>query len=331
MSHVSTHASAHCRRCETPLDPGDLRCAICSLPTPARAESIDATLAQVMRCDECGAAVSYDVNVQAPRCGFCGSIMHLERSEDPMEEASGYLPFRVDPGTAQAALRAWLGTRGFFRPPDLASAARLHALRPIWWVAWIFDCQALVSWAADSDAGSQRSRWAPHAGQSPLALDNVLVSASRGLSLAETTALAPAFDLRTAQGAPHAMDGALIERFDVQRSAARAAVASAVEGAAAHHARAWIPGSTYRNLHVSVLLKRLVTRRVALPSYVLAYRYREKLYRVVVHGQDARYIVGDSPVSYRRLVLVILLVVGGLAAIAFLAMLAMGLLAAVSS
>lgn len=305
--------SSRCRRCETPLEPGDLRCAICSLPTPERHAARTEVAAEVLRCGECGAAVSYDVAAQAPRCAFCGSVMHLERPEDPLEEAEGYLPFRVDHRTAQEALRAWLATRGFFRPSDLASASTVESLRPLWWVGWIFDCEALVSWAADSNQGGHNADWAPWAGQSPLTLANVLVSASRGLTDAETRALAPRFDLSTVAHAPHAMDGATIERFDVQRSAARRILASAIEATAAAHAQSWIPGTRYRNLKTAVLLRRLTTRRLALPSHVLAYRYGGKLFRVVVHGQDASCIVGESPISIGKVLLVIALSLGAIA------------------
>jgi hypothetical protein len=295
----------NCRRCQTPLETGDLRCAICCLPTPPLRREGATARAEVLRCDECGAAISYDVRVQAPHCGFCGSLMQLERSLDPLEEAEAYLPFRVDPQAAQKLLRSWLSTRGFFRPSDLASSATLASLRPIGWVGWIFDCEALVSWTADSDDGRNRAAWAPHAGQSPLALRSVLVSASRGLRDVETHALAPGFDLGTALPSAHAMDGATVERFDVQRSAARQVLANAIQSTAAMHVRPWIPGSAIRNLRVSVLLRRLTTRRVALPSYVLAYRYRGTLHRVVIHGQDPRVILGDSPVSLWKILVVI--------------------------
>lgn len=308
-------AARMCTRCGSPLESGDLRCAICSLPAPFDPEVHGQIVAEVLRCRGCGAAIEYDVSVQAPRCAFCGEVTELERSPDPIEKAELYLPFRVEPVAAQAALGAWLGSRGFFRPRDLAAHSTVQALVPIWWVAWIFDTEALVSWTADSDYGHGRSSWAPQAGQSPLELRAVLVSASRGLTHAETDALAPHFDLSSAESAPRAMPGARVERFDVQRSAARHIVAQAVEAATAAHAVHWIPGRKYRNLRVAVLLQSLVTRRLALPSYVLAYRYGGKLYRVVVHGQDARCILGDSPISKWKVVGVIAASIGALALI----------------
>jgi hypothetical protein len=66
------------------------------------------------------------------------------------------------------------------------------------------------------------------------------------------------------------------------------------------------------------LLRGLVTRRVALPTYVLAYRYQGRAYRALVHGQDARCVMGVAPLSVRKIVLVVgiaLLIVGGIVAV----------------
>lgn len=325
---VVERASAPCQRCGAAVEPGDLRCAVCSLPTPDRAAGASRVLAEVLRCEGCGAALAYDVRVQAPKCGFCGSVAHLERSEDPIEAADWFLPFRVDPAIAQQALERWMGGLGFFRPSDLATRSTLEKLRPLWWVAWTFDVTAFVSWAADSDHGARRSAWAPHAGQLDMEARSVLVSASRGLTRKETEALTPHFDLSTAQVQPHAMEGAVIERFDVQRSAARAIVAEAVKRYAAGQASQYIPGRTYRKLQVAVVPRRLVTRRLAFPSYVLAYRYNGRLYRAVVHGQNAQVVLGDAPYSYTKIVLVALAVI---AAVGFAGLLLLTALAIAAS
>jgi hypothetical protein len=275
--------------------------------------ALDRAQAQILRCEECGAAVSYTVEAQAPRCAFCGSVMHLEVPEDPIEEAEGYLPFHVSLDQAHHALRQWLGSLGFFRPSDLQSSASVQQLVPLWWVGWTFDAEALVSWTADSDAGSWRSAWAPHAGQHPLRLQSILVPASRGLTYKECGALAGRFQLGSAQQQPQGPAGATIERFDVQRSAARRTIVEAVEAATAQHAQGWIPGSRYRNLHVSVLLRRLFTRRFAFPTYVLAYRYQDKLYRALVHGQDGSCVVGEAPLSVVKIVLSVLALLAAVA------------------
>jgi hypothetical protein len=232
-------------------------------------------------------------------------VTKLEQPLDPLEAAEAVLPFGVDASAAQSALRAWMRTLGFFRPSDLATRSTIDRLRPLWWAAWIFDAEALVSWSADSNAGARSASWAPHAGQAPMTFANVLVTASRGLTARECNLLTPYFNLASA-GPPAASASAWIERFDVQRAAARSIVADAIHATAVGRLKeGTIPGSRFRNVHAAVLLRGLRTRRMALPTYVLAYEYDGRLYRALVHGQDARIVIGDAPYSIAKILLVI--------------------------
>ena len=295
-----------CAGCASPIETGDLRCAICGGAVARGAAPRATTTVDVHRCRGCGAAVEYDADLQAPTCAFCNRSMELERIEDPVDQTEGYLPFSVDAEAARVALARWLGSLGFFRPSDLKSSARVETLLPVWWVAWVFDAEALVSWAADSNEGSQRSDWAPHSGQVRMLFDDVLVSASRGLTEKEVAKLAASYDLSTVQPAPEGAEGARIERFDVQRSLARSRIVDAIRATAAERVEhEHVPGSEVRNVNVEVLLSSLVTRRLALPAYVMAYRYRDRLFRVVVCGQEASLLIGRAPWSGWKIVLVI--------------------------
>jgi hypothetical protein len=262
--------------------------------------------AKVVRCGTCGASLEYSAEVKAPRCAFCASVMHVETTADPLEQAEGYLPFSVDAAAAHGALRRFLSEKRFFRPADLAEMAALRSLRPMWWPAWAFSAGARVSWAADSDAGSGRSDWAPHAGQVELTFQDILVSASRGLTQDECERLAERYTLEGVEAAPRGPEDAQVERFDVTRSGARRQILAAVEAEAREQVeRSHIPGRRFRNVHVAVVLSSLETKRYALPAYVLAYQYRGKTYRVVVHGQDASLVLGKAPVSVAKVVLVV--------------------------
>lgn len=140
---------------------------------------------------------------------------------------------------------------------------------------------------------------------------NLLVSASRGLSLDEARELGPYTQLGNAvpaKGAQLASMGppnTTLEQFDTQRSAARAIISDAIEATSVQTLKTgYIPGTRFRNVNVSVLLHALETRRVALPSYVLAYRYNNKSYRAVIHGQDASCVTGKSPIAWGKVALV---------------------------
>ncbi|MGD8895697.1 MAG: zinc ribbon domain-containing protein [Acidobacteriota bacterium] len=295
---------ARCPRCDSPLEQDDLRCPICSQATRvgAQPDRKDATV-EVLRCDGCGSAVSYSEKARAPKCAFCGSVLRLETTSDPMEQTEHFLPFTVTRDQATEAYRAWLRGLGFFRPSDLASVARLESLKALWWVGWVFQADALVSWAADSDHGARRAAWAPHAGQLEMPFRDILVPATRGLSEPETAQLTNSYRLDTARPEPLGDGETIVEQFDLRRSAARRQVSEAMGRLAEQRVKGGhIPGSRFRNFAAAILLRRLVTLRYAFPAYVIAYRYRGRLFRTVISGQDPTRILGRAPYSGWKIV-----------------------------
>ncbi len=313
-----------CSRCSSPIERGDMRCAICSFAVPASAsQEREKTEVRVLRCKGCAAAVDYDAEAQAPRCVFCDSVMQLERLVDPPEQTELCLPFTVDQHEAHGAVKRWLGSLGWFRPSDLKEKARVEGVRPLQWVGWVFDAEALVSWTADSNQDSWRAAWAPHAGEVNLRFDDIAVSASRGLSDDEVSSMISSYNLATAHPLDMSTDpeGTTLEKFDVQRSQARARVSSAIEAMARttvekHH----VPGTHTRNVRVVPLVRELVTRRYSFPAWIMAYRYKGELYRAVVCGQAANLVIGKAPYSVLRilaavfaLVIVVLVVLVALA------------------
>jgi hypothetical protein len=299
------------------------------LPPEREATAAMRVVARILRCGTCGAAVTYQAEAQAPKCGFCGTVMHVETPTDPVEQAELVIPFSVPQNVAQDALRRWLKSLKWFRPNDLVSASTVEQLHPLWWAAWRATAKASVSWAADSNASSGRSAWAPHTGQTQMRFSSLVIPASRGLTPAECFALTPYFDLATAvrPDALSPQDLGRVEHFDMQRSAARRYVLDAIERTAAGEMRAGqIPGSSFRNVKVSVLLDGLDTDRIALPSYVLAYRYDGKLYRAIVHGQRPEVTFGDAPRSWWKILGLIAGILGGLTLLLVLAFLFLVLL-----
>ncbi|MCW5801134.1 MAG: zinc ribbon domain-containing protein [Deltaproteobacteria bacterium] len=314
-----------CTRCRTPLEDGDLRCAVCALPVPRALEPTQHVRVQILRCTNCNAAIGFDPNARAPKCGFCSSTMQIEEPVDPVETAALRVPFGVPREAAVESVRDWLGKRGFFAPKALRDEAVLDTLQPLCWAAWIVDAQAQVAWTADSDAGSHRSAWAPHSGVAQLRFDAICVPATRGLDLEEARELTPYYELSraVAVGAP-GIPGetpAMIESFDAQRSAARRQVQRAIEATAKTRVEAFIPGRRYRNIHAACMLEGMTTHRVALPAWVVTYRYRDAVWRAIVHGQRRDVVVGKSPTDWAKVAVVVLISAVVLAAIAALILL----------
>jgi hypothetical protein len=308
-----------CTRCEAAIEDGDLRCPICAFVVVAPKGTLKKTYAQILRCTDCAAAIAYSAEKQAPACAFCGATMKVEVPVDPIEVAQLRIPFKVGREDASAALRGWLGKRGWFAPKTLKDEAVLESLHPLCWAGWIVNASASVAWAADSDADSHRSAWAPHAGQVSMEFTNIVVPASRGLDHEECRLLIPYYDLRdvTSVDQPDTVEST-IESFDAQRSAARKQVQEAIELTAKVRVEEYIPGRRYRNVHVACLLEGQKTDRVALPAWVLAYRYRDTPYRAIVHGQRGEVVVGTSPKDWVKIMTVVILGLVVVAAIAAL-------------
>ncbi len=332
-----------CTRCATPVEDGDLRCAICALPVPVAVAAVrHVPRAQILRCTDCAAAVAFDPAAQAPRCAFCGATMKVEHPVDPIETAQLRIPFIVDREAATASLRGWLGKRGFFAPKTLRDEAVLESFTPLCWAGWLVNATAAVAWTADSDADAHRSAWAPHAGQVSLGFHNIVVPASRGLGHGECRLLIPYYDLsrvvpvaghksrplhpgpvgrvdaepQTASADAPMADAPMIESFDAQRSAARKQVQESIELTAKVRVEEHIPGRRFRNVHVACLLEGQTTDRVAFPAWVLAYRYRDVAYRAIVHGQRPEVVFGSSPKDWKKIALVMFGVAAVLAVIA---------------
>jgi hypothetical protein len=306
----------------TPLEAGDLRCSVCALPVPAVAGApVEAKeRARVLRCKECNAAVEFSPDAQAPRCAFCGSVMEVDQPVDPVEQAQICVPFAVDREAATVTLRSWLSTRGWFAPRTLANDAVVDSMAPLYWAGWVVDARVGVTWTADSDAGSGRSSWAPHAGEFQTQFGNLVIPASRGLTMPECSQLAGHYDLSRAVPIANRAedDPAVVEGFDAQRSAARALVHEAINALAAVRAEQHIPGSRFRNVRVSCLVDSQTTDRAAFPAWVLAYRYHDRPYRAVIHGQRASIVIGKAPRDRGKVAMVVIASV--LAAVAILAL-----------
>jgi hypothetical protein len=145
-----------------------------------------------------------------------------------------------------------------------------------------------------------------------LRFDRIVVPASRGLDERECEQLAPFYDLDVTVS-----PSGPVESFDLQRSSARARVQAAIEDRARTAVEAEIPGHRYRNVRVACLIENLTTERVALPAWVLAYRFRGRLYRALVHGQRPEIVVGRSPLDWTKIAMIIAVVAAIALAILF--------------
>lgn len=323
-----TDVLQRCAICEAILDEEDLFCANCGAeaPHPPQTEQGQAqTQASThsFMCQGCGASMSYDASAQTLRCPFCGSDGLARQADKKTLRPRLVVPFGIERGDAEQRMRAWLG-RGFWRPGDLASAAELHKVTAVYVPYWVFAASTHTYWTADSNRTppGARANWYPVSGEHRGQYSGLLIGASNALTPAETSALCP-FDL--ARGVPAEqvdLNNVVYEQFVVQRKYARPQAQAMLENLERNACQQYVPGKA-RNVHVNVQLHGLTSQPVLLPVYIMAYRYKDQLFRFLVNGQTGA-ATGQAPFSYKKLFAIL----GIAAAVILGGLLAMGAIAA---
>lgn len=309
-----------CVTCQAVLDEEDLFCPNCGAEAPqgVRPAATMRLATHNFQCRGCGASMSYDPSVAGLRCPFCASTSLEPQPDARILSPHRVVPFAIDQRQAVAALRAWLG-RGFWRPGDLAERSLLVDMRRVYVPYWVCEARAFTYWTADTSQTppGARANWFPLAGEHHATYQGVLVGASAALTPKETAALCP-FDL--SKGVPPEqidLDHVIVEQFTVARKYARPLARQALEALELEACRQLVPG-TCRNLKVNVRLEGLSTTPMLLPTWIMAYRYRDRVFRFLVNGQTGR-ATGEAPVSLKKIIAAVAIVVGVVILLALLA------------
>ena len=308
-----------CFVCGALLDEEDLFCANCGASAPESDPSrlkLDGVVGtHSFECSGCGASMSYSAEGGTLRCPFCGTNKLQQRADHRVLAARRVVPFRVSHEMAASALRKFLGS-SFWHPADLSRAALVSEMSAVYVPYWVFGAATHTHWTADSGQvpWGARGNWIPVTGEHRGSYQGILIGASGALTPAETEAICP-FDLSDGQTpAGFTYGSAAIEQFTVPRKYARPLARAGLEASEAQAcARRYLVGR-HRNLKVNVRIENLTSEPVLLPVWIMAYRYRQRLYRFIVNGQTGR-ARGQAPFSKAKVVLVALAVLAALAAL----------------
>jgi DNA-directed RNA polymerase subunit RPC12/RpoP len=272
-----------------------------------------------LACEQCGALVLLPVGQTASECPYCGSPRLIESAETgELVEPQAILLAQFDGKAAYQHLKAWLG-RGWFAPDDLRKLAQTSALRPAYYPFWAFDGTLELSWSCEVNQGGSESDWRPRSGVELEMFTDVLVPGWRALARSDL-AKAGVFDLTKAVVfKPDYLAGWSALTYDIPLADASLKAREIVT----RKLRQQLPnriliGEQKRNLQSGATRWSGVTfTHVLLPLWVGSYRYRRRVYRVVINGQsgkvagakpgDAWKVFGISASAFATLFLIILL------------------------
>lgn len=270
-------------------------------------------------CQNCGAQISLSVTALTATCPYCASNKVIQR--DALQDVLRprfLVPFQIDDRRCSTISREWLGS-SWMTPGNLEKIVRIADFNPVYLPYWTFDSLASASWRAEVghtetdryyDHGSKewktRTRvvWRWESGSVRVPFDDLLVAGTTKLSPLLLNRIKP-FDL--SQLAPYdakflagmqaqAYDMPLDSAWENAREEMRAETREACLGQAST--------SRVRNFSMILDFDEESWRYILLPVYVAAYRYRDRVYQVLVNGQTGA-ISGQRPVDWNKVWLAI--------------------------
>ena len=281
---------------------------------------------QLVTCPQCGAETGLPRGVVADACAFCATpLVSVAAHTGRMIRPRAIVPFRVARAAAQERFRAWIGGL-WFAPNALKHTVRsADGVRGIYLPCWTFDARTSSNYdgarGIDRHIHEQRrdakgnmmtvtrtvTDWYPASGHVALVFDDTLVPASNSIPPKLATVLT---DWDVSELAPYSDDyiaGFTLEAYQLGLEPAfgeaKVNFDKGIEGAI----RADIGGNHQRIHHVSTSYDSVTFKHILLPAWICSYRFRDRAWRVVVHGQTGA-VRGDRPYSAWKIAFAVLLV-----------------------
>jgi DNA-directed RNA polymerase subunit RPC12/RpoP len=277
-------------------------------------------------CTGCGAVVLLADRVATEKCPYCGT--HLENKPETVENLiapESLLRFRVPEREAHAAFDKWV-TGLWFAPTELKQLANLGQFGSVYVPFWTYDAMTYTKYTGQrgddywdteyyTDAqGKQqsrqvrRTRWCPVSGEVRHFFDDVLIRASRTLPDHLILKLPPWHLPHLEPFQDEFLAGHVAERYSVSLKEgfreARGVMEDTITGLICRD----IGGDHQRIDWRRTQYMGVTFKHTLLPVWVANYRYREKLFRVLINGETGR-VAGDRPWSWWKITRLVLLII----------------------
>jgi len=287
-----------------------------------QAETVDRV---EVTCQACAARVQMADNVSSAKCPFCGTPIVATERTVKLIKPGGVLPFGLDERKAREALGSWIGGR-WFAPNDLKRSARVDAgVSGVYMPFWTYDCKATTQYTGQrgdhyyvtesyttTENGRpvvrtrqvQRTRWSPAAGTVRNVFDDVLVCASRSISVDGLASLAP-WDLKAL--VPYTdeyLSGFKAETYTLQLKdgfgVAREIMAPTID----RTIRADIGGDVQQVSSARSAYNDITYKHMLLPVWVCAYRWNNKAYQILINARTGE-VFGERPYSAWKIAMLV--------------------------
>lgn len=282
-----------------------------------RAEQKDST---TMECRGCGAKLEVRGNEAAAACPYCGASYVLSQKQEEVIIPDGVIPFQIDKTNAREIVGRWLKKR-YLAPGELKTLYQRGDIFGMYVPYWTFDADAKADYTGmggrnrtehyrDKD-GNTHTRtvtdWYPTRGRVHTFFDDVLISAS---SHQNKSLLSGVDNYNTKQLVSYSKDyfsGYGVETYNINLDTAHSAAVGRMQEQLRDMARRDIlrKYDTAKDIRLQCNFAKETYKHVLFPVYTVTYHYKNKVYNVLINGQNGN-ISGQYPKSFVKILLIIL-------------------------
>ncbi|MEO1997255.1 MAG: hypothetical protein ABGZ17_18450 [Planctomycetaceae bacterium] len=297
---------------------------------PTRGSSDEET--NEVRCDSCGGTVVFVGPLTSSECPYCGSPLQRDKVHSAGQRipVDGVLPFLVVRERAQAHLAQWVQSR-WFAPGAFLQRGVEGRFNGVYLPYWTYDSLTCNRYSGQrgeyyyvtvktgkNRTRQRRTRWYPASGRFQRFFDDVLVLAARGMNRKLLNKLEPWPLGRCQPFTQQLLAGYLARTYEVELSDGFQDARKRIDHALRSDVQRRIGGDTQRISSIDTRHDAITFKHLLLPVWLLAYRYNQKTYQVVVNAGTGE-IQGQRPYSWAKILLTTLAVAAIVGGVAFLA------------
>lgn len=267
-----------------------------------------------VKCSACAGTVVFQGTLTSSECPYCGCPIQRDKVHDAAQRipVDGVLPFLVEKKKAQAKLKEWVQSR-WFAPGEFLTRGVDGKFNGVYLPFWTFDSLTFNQFVGergehywvevgegDQKRKEQRTQWWPASGSFQRFFDDEIILASRGMPDWLIDSLAPWPLEKVVPFTQAALAGFFARTYEKELEPGFREARERMEAAIHAEVRQRIGGDEQRVHNVDSHFSAITYKHLLLPVWLLAYRYHDKTYQVVVNAGTGE-VQGERPYSVPKI------------------------------
>lgn len=263
------------------------------------------------RCPSCAGEILVDETTAATRCPYCDNPTLLAPQLTGMFRPDYVIPFKLDKKEALARLKRFYIKR-FLLPKAFKTQHRMELIQSVYVPFWLFDCRAegnlmfdarIVTHHEDSRYRYTRTQHYLVQRAGYMDFSNIPVDGSSKIDDATMESIEPFHYEEMVPFQGMYLAGILTNKYDVDDQASKPRADARVERSVEHALSSTVTGYTsVTRRGGSISVENGGVSYALLPVWLLATRYKDKVYNFAMNGQTGKF-VGELPVDPLKLIL----------------------------